>query len=1129
MKKSISRGNILTKKVPINHSLLIMKITIVLLFVVIFSVLAEPGYSQNAKVTMKKNDVILKEVLNEIEKQTDYLFIYADDVDTNVKVSIDMEQESVFTVLNTLLGDKNIQYSMEGNHIILSTDKMGNNRKESFASSVQQQKKHISGKVTDMSGEPVIGANIVEINETINGTVTDYDGNFSLQVEENATLRISYIGYLTQDVNTTGMTNIAIILLEDTQTLDELVVVALGVKRETKALTYNVQEIKAQELTSVKDANFINSLAGKIAGVQINSSASGIGGSSRVVMRGTKSLFGENNALYVIDGVPILNTKQEQPDSFYESPDGGDSDPVSFLNTEDVESVSVLTGAAAAALYGSQGANGVILITTKKGEAGKLKLTYSNNSQFMTPFVMPKFQNSYGSKDNGFNSWGAKLETPTSYNPTDFFQTAYTEMNSLNASVGSETNQTYVSLGHMLARGLIPNNDLSRINVNIRNSTDLIKDKLYLDLSLSYTRHNDLNMMTQGQYHNPLLPLYLFPRGDDFEKYKVYERYNADRNFKTQYWPYGNQGLGIQNPYWIANKEEFMNNTDRYSLTASLKYDLFDWINVLGRVRIDNTDNIYTRKISASSDLLFASENGYYQHRELTDRQTYADILANIDKRFDNISLTSTIGASIMDMQNEVSGLEGFLVLVPDFFSFENIDMADAQTRPIQSGYHDQTQALFATLQVGYKSLVYLDLTARNEWASQLAFTQDGTSFFYPSVGLSGIISDMASIPKNIVSFMKIRGSYSEVGNAPRRYITRNSYGMTNGSLNLISFYPAIGLKPELTKAFEVGINIRFLKNMFNLDATYYNTNTYNQLFEIEAGASAIGVSSAYINAGKVNNHGVELSLGYTNSFGPFQWNSNLTYTLNRNKIIELVPEGTIDPTTGETMSRSSFIVSANGTYRMELHEGQPMGDIYVSTLRKDQKGYVHVDSESGAVTADPNNWIKAGNVNPKYNIGWNNSFSFKGFELGFLIDARIGGVGVSATQALMDRYGVSETSAIARDEGGVLVNGGRLNPETYYAVVGGGTTGILSEYVYSSTNARLREASLGYTFPGKWFNGYIDQLHLSIIGKNLWMIYDKAPYDPEITASTGTYYQGFDYFMQPSLKSIGFSVKVQF
>lgn len=1116
--------NLLPKSKEITRIFIIMKITTLFLFVGILSVCAENSFSQTARVSIKKNNIQLEKVLSDIEKQTNYLFIYNDLVEVSRKVSVNVVDKPVNEVLNEIFRNSEIQYQMEGSHIVLSTRANPTDK-----SAPKQDTKHITGSVRDVNNEPLIGVSVL-VKGTSTGALTDIDGSFTVTAGEKDVLSFSYVGYITQEITVGNNTRFNIILKEDNVMLADVVVTALGIRREVKALTYNIQKIDAEALTTAKDANFINSLAGKVAGVQINSSASGIGGSSRVVMRGTKSLFGNNNALYVIDGVPVIDIRNEQPDSFYKSPDGGDSDPISFLNSDDVENISILTGAAAATLYGSQGANGVVLITTRKGEVGKLKINYSNSTQFMDPFVMPKFQDRYGTKGNEFNSWGA-LGTANSYQPKDFFQTGYTEMNSLSASVGSEVNQIYVSLGAMQARGIIPNNDLNRINLYVRNSTELIKDKLNLDLTVTYVNNKDINMMTQGQYHNPLLPIYLFPRGDDIEKYKVYERYNAERNFKTQFWgDYRDQGLGMQNPYWVVNKEQFKNTSDRYSATGVLRYKAFDWLNVTGRLRMDNTDNVYTRKISASADLLFASENGYYQNRKLRDRQIYADVLANIDKHFNNgISFTSTLGASIFDTRDDISGLEGFLVRVPDLFTLHNIDMNDSQTRAIQSGYRDQTQALFATFQFGYKSLVYLDLTARKEWASQLAFTDHGTSFFYPSVGLSGVLSDIFNMPEDFISFMKVRGSYSEVGNAPKRFITRNSYGVNSGNLNLISFYPAVGLKPELTKSFEIGTNIRLWKDKFNLDVTYYNTNTYNQLFNIEAGASAVGVSSAYINAGKVNNYGIELAFGYKEKFGPVNWNTNLTYTLNRNQVRELVPEGTIDPTTGETMSRDMLIVSQNGSYRMELHEGDPMGDIYVSTLRRDNNGYVHVDGESGAITADPNNWIKAGNVNPKYNLGWSNSFSYKGFDLGFLISARVGGVGVSATQALMDRFGVSETSAKARDEGGVLVNGGRLNPENYYSVVGGGTTGILSEYVYSSTNVRLRELSLGYTFPSDWFKGYINGLSVSLVGRNLWMIYNKAPYDPEITASTGTYYQGFDYFMQPSLRSLGFSVKVQF
>lgn len=1102
-----------------------MKITTLLLMICLSSVYAGNTYSQETKISLRQKDVQLEKVLSEIEQKTSYLFVYNNEVNVKRTVSIDASDQPVSKILNGIFKDTNISYTLEGSHIILSL----RNQQETSINNPKQANKTVTGIVKDLNDEPLIGVSVT-IKGSTNATITDLDGKYTLSVPSNATLVFTYVGYHPQEIIVGGKSVIDITLKENDVLLVDVVVTALGIRKETKALTYNVQKVSAEDITAVKDANFINGLSGKVAGVTINQSASGIGGSTRVVMRGTKSLFGDNNALYVIDGVPILNTKNDQPTALYESPDGGDGDAISFLNSDDIADISVLSGAAAAALYGSQGANGVILITTKKGGEGKLKINYSNSSMFMNPFIMPKFQNRYGTRGDGFNSWGEKNDNLKAYDPKDFFETAYTQINSLSGSVGTERSQTYVSVANTLAGGLIKNNDLNRLNLNIRNTTDLIKDKLSLDMTLSYSRQKDKNMLTQGQYHNPLLPLYLYPRGADFERIKIYERHNGQRNFDTQYWPYSNMGLGMQNPYWIANREEFKNKTDRYSYTGTLKYDIIKGLNIAGRLRMDNTENEYTKKISASSDLLFASENGHYMIRKRSNRQIYGDILANLDKRFyqDKISLTATLGTSIMDSKYSSAGFEGHLLTVPNLFTVHNIAMDDIQTKAIQGRYNDRTQAIFGTAQVGYNSMLYLDLTARNEWASTLAYTES-KSFFYPSVGVSGIISEMIKMPNDIISFLKIRGSYSEVGNAPMRYVTTQQYEIDRGLLIMNPYLPATKLKPENTKAFEVGLNMKTFKDKISLDATYYNTNTYNQLFKIDSSPSETGYSYYYLNAGKVNNWGLELALNYRDKIGQVEFETGFTYTFNRNKVISLVPQGTIDPTSGKEMGMNSVIVSESDSYRMMLNEGDPMGDIYVYTLKKDLHGNVYVDPVTGSVTADSKNWIKAGNAAPKYNIGWRNNISYKGFDLGFVVDARVGGIVVSATEALMDRFGVSERSAKARDEGGVLVNGGRLNPESYYAVVGGGNTGILSEYVYSATNVRLREATLSYTFPKQWFKGYIDNLSLSLIGRNLLMIYNKAPFDPELTASTGTYYQGFDYFMQPSLRSLGFGVKVQF
>lgn len=1075
------------------------------------------------KIDISLNNAPLKEFFSTIEKKTGYTFIY-NNIDLNQKVSVDKKQTSLQEVLSQVLSDKNIVFEVEGNHVILKTKIATSSAKPA------QAPRAITGVVADQSGEPLIGVSITIKGSTI-GTITDVDGRFAINAADNQQLVISYVGYTSKNVEIKANTSsLDIVLNENNVTLGAVVVTALGIKRESKTLTYNVQEIKTDQLTTVKDANFINSLAGKIAGVTINQSSSGIGGSARVVMRGVKSLFGENNALYVIDGIPVTNMKTAQTDSYYDVPDGGDSDGISSINPEDIESMSVLTGAAAAALYGAQGANGVILINTKKGVAGKVKVSYSNDTQFMSPFVMPKFQNTYGSPTGEFSSWGGKLDTPTNYDPKDFFQTGYSETNAVTLSGGTDQNQTYFSAASTNARGIIPNNTYNRYNFTFRNTTVLLKDKLTLDANISYIMSNNNNMMTQGQYHNPLIPIYLFPRGDDIEKYKVYERYNVDRNFPTQFWTYGVQDLSMENPYWIVNRENFGNNKQRYMFSPSLRYKVLDWLNITGRLRVDNSEDTYERKISASSSTLFASEAGNYLNMRTQYKNTYGDAIATIDKRFTKWSLNANMGGSFTDGVNNITGYEGHLLSVPNLFTFSNIDKSGADTHDIQDGYHESNQAVFTTLQLGYGNFVFLDLTGRNDWYSSLAFTDNEKSgFFYPSVGVSYVATELMDLSKYKVSFFKVRGSYSEVGNAPMRFLTSTTYKLENGTPQNLPSVPPTFLKPERTKSFEVGLNLRMFDGKLNLDMTYYNSNTYNQFFTFTMPPSS-GYKNFYLNGGKVNNWGIEGSLGFNQKIGPVDWRSNVTFTLNRNEIKELLPSDAKNPITGEPMTVTEIEpFEAQGSYKMILKKGGSLSDIYVSGLKTDENGYIHINAQTGAIQADVNNWMKAGSAAPRFNWGFSNSFSWNGIHVSGLVTARIGGVGVSATQALLDRHGASQASADARDNGGVVVNNGLLGAADYYKVVGGGPTGVLSQYVYSATNVRLQEVSLGYSLPKKWINGVFSNVSLSLIGKNLVMFHNKAPFDPELSASTSTYYQGFDYFMQPSLRSLGFGVKIDF
>ena len=1092
-----------------------MRISLTLLFLVVLQLSAENSYAQRMRIAISMSNVSVEQVLNKIEETSDYVFLYNDEtIQKSRIVSVRSKSGKITDILDDIFKGTDISYTVIDKQIILSKS----NKVNQTAKAIQ-----IKGTVKDALGEPLIGVSVL-VKGTSNGTVTDLDGRFSLNVSVGDILEFSYVGYAAQSVTVKNATPLDIVLSEDAQALDEVVVTALGIKREAKALTYNVQEIKAAGITKVKDANFVNSLSGKIAGVTINQSSSGTGGSSRVVMRGTKSLFGENNALYVLDGIPMQGLRTKQSDNFYESVEVADGDGISNINPEDIESMSVLTGASAAALYGNRGANGVILITTKKGAIGKPRISYSNSTSFSRPFVTPEFQNTYGRKEGEFKSWGDKLEKPSTYNPLDFFQTGFNTMNSIAVSTGTETNQTHISFGAVNSEGIIDNNKYNRYNFTFRNSWDIVKNVLSMDMGLFYIKQNNQNSNGQGMYYNPLVPIYLFPPSDDINKYAVYERYDADRNFKTQYWPYGNQGLGMQNPYWIINRNMFNTDRDRYIISLSMKWNITNWLNIIGRARIDNAYTDFERKLYASTDGLFSKSQGNYMNQEDKNTSTYLDFLVNVDKKFgENYHLLVNLGGSFYDEKYKSDTFEGNLVGVPNFFHPSNIPSTESNYN--KSELHTQTQSIYGKAEIGYRNFLYADVTGRIDWFSTLV----GTSkeyVCYPSAGLSVILSEILPLPEKIISFWKIRGSYAQVGNPPSAYLPYATVALENGNATSANFTPASHLKPEMTKAFEFGMDLRLFQNKLNIAATYYNSNTYNQLFKYELPPST-GYAFAYENAGKVNNWGIELSVGFNQDLGPVQWNSNLIYSMNRNEIKELLPEYVTDRTTGMTVkSPTEFSVATADSYRMILKEGGSMSDIYATKLKQDLHGNILITN--GGVSAEENTFIKVGSAAPKYNLGFRNSFSWKGLELDFLIDARVGGEVISATQALMDQFGVSQQTADARDNKGVVVNKGKLDAEQYYGTVASGKTGLLAHYVYSATNVCLREMSLSYMLPSKWFGEKLN-ISLSLTGHNLLMFYNKAPFDPELTANTGTYYQGFDYFMPPSLRSFGFGVKVNF
>ena len=1079
---------------------------------------ARPQDEGFISITMR--DVPLNEVMDEITGQSGYLFINRG-VDTGRTVSINVSDATIKEVCEALFTPVGISYDIQMSNIIIT-----NARKP--------EPVNISGTVLGEDGFPVPGAAVIE-SGTSNGTTADLDGKFSLTVSDaSASVTFSSLGYdsVTLPVGTRTIFNVP--LREEAVALEGTVVTALGIRRDEKALSYNVQEVSSEMLTEVKNANFINSLAGKVAGVTLNTSSSGVGGASKVVLRGNKSISQSSNALYVIDGIPMYNFGGGGGTEFDSK---GATESIADLNPEDISSISVLTGAAAAALYGSEAANGAIMITTKAGEAGKLKVSFSSNTEFLSPFVLPEFQSVYGtglngsSSSGGIFSWGAYIPESARYNytPNDYFETGHTYTNSFSVSGGTDKNQTYFSAAAVNSDGIIPNNRYDRYNFTFRNTTYFLKDRLKLDASASYIIQKDQNMTNQGVYSNPLVPAYLFPRGNNFDIYRNFERYNEATKLMEQFWGDDLVGdLRMQNPYWINYRNLRNNDKKRYMLTLSAQYDILDWLNVSGRVRIDNSSNLYTQKLYASSEstITEGGKNGHYTEARGFDSQTYADIMLNINKEFGrDWSLVANAGASINNIKTDTFTYGGPIQDNGLANVFNVMDLDDVAKRATKDGWNDETQSVFGSVEVGWKKMLYITVTGRNDWASQLAGSSQ-PSFFYPSAGLSWVPTALWDM--GILDYMKIRGSVASVGMPFPRFLTipTYEYDATNKIWKDKTHYPIGDLKPERTLTYEVGVEASLWQDL-NINLSWYLADTYNQTFDPSLPPSST-YTTIYLQTGNVRNTGVEASVGYGHTWNGFTWDSNFTFTWNRNEIRELAADA-VNPLTGEPLNLDKLDIKGLGRAKYVLKKGGTLGDLYTtSAIKRNDKGYIELDDSGQISIVDDGVDRYLGSVFPDYNLAWRNDFSWKGIRLGILFSGRIGGICYSATQANLDLYGASKATADARLAGGVLVNGREMvDAQKWYQAIGA-QSGLPQYYIYDATNFRLQELSVGYTLPARWFRN-VCRLTVSAVGHNLWMIWCKAPFDPEAVASTGNNYQGIDYFMMPSLRSMGFNIKLDF
>lgn len=1068
-------------------------------------------YAQNSsKITIKRKNISLQEALAEVRKLTHMSISYNDSQLPVNRISLDIEKQPLEQALKVILKGTGFTYLIKDNYIMIVPEQ---NIKKA-------KSRNISGNVVDAKGEPLIGVTVIE-KGTTNGAVTDLDGNYKITTKTaTPVLVFSYVGYQTKETHATE--NIVNIVLEDgAQELGEVVVTALGIKRSEKALSYNVQKVGNDAVTTVKSANFMNSLSGKVAGVNINASSAGMGGAARVVMRGPKSISQSNQALYVIDGIPVTGRSQgELKGDAMMYANQPETESIADVNPEDIESISVLSGPAAAALYGSAAAQGVVMITTKKGQEGKVSVTISNSSQFANPFVMPKFQDQYVNRPGEIKTWGDKAASEFgTYEPADFFNTGTNIQNNISLTAGTSKNQTYLSVGTTNAQGIIPNNSYDRYNFTFRNTTSFLNDKMTCDFNFNYIREKDKNLMAQGQWFNPLTSLYLFPRGESFDAIRTFEVYDPVRKIYVQNWNYGD-ALKMQNPYWVANRMNRTNDRNRYMVSASLKYEILDWLNVTGRLRWDDAATKQEDKRYASTLKLFApSDYGFYGYDKINDQTLYGDLMLNINKTLgENFSISSNMGASFSRLKYDVTGFQGGLKAPSNVFTPNAIDYGNAtnDNRPIFESYKHYINSMFISAELGYRSMLYLTLTGRNDWDSALHGTAQ-TSFFYPSVGVSAVISEMAKMPQ-MINYLKVRASWASVGSAIEPNLSsawRYEYNPALGTYKTVTYKFPKKFYPERTDSWEAGVTARLFGNALSVDLTVYQSNTRKQTLLRDVTSGAAGFNKEYIQTGNIRNRGLELSVGYTKSWADFTWSSSLAYSMNRNKIVELLENP------NEVVRQAGL--SGCGVV---LKKGGGMGDIYTYTdFKRDAEGNIALDSNGNVMQTNLSNPQYRGSVLPKGNLGFSNDFSWKGVNLGFVLTARLGGICMSQTQAILDEYGVSAVSAEARNNGGIAVNTGKISAEGYYAVVGGDNP-IWSEYIYSATNVRLQEAHISYTLPRKWLKS--KELTLGVTANNLFMIYRKAPFDPESTASTGTYYQGFDYFMQPSLRTLGFNIKLK-
>ena len=991
----------------------------------------------------------------------------------------------------------------------------------------------VKGVVCDAQGEAIVGVNIIE-KGTMNGVTTDRRGKFSLEIDLHGTLIVSFVGYRTRIIPVEGRTDFVITLEHDYILLDDVIVTALGLQKKESALSYAAIQVDKDELVRVKNPNMIVALMGKVAGMQVNRSFSGMGGAVKVVMRGNRSVAGNNQPLYVIDGVPMLNESSEQPyTAIGGTADAGNRDAgdgISNLNPEDIESISILKGAPAAALYGTQAANGVILITTKKGLAGKQEVAFTSSVAFDKAMMLPKLQNHYGMSDE-IESWGER-ENITTGNPIpSFFRTGVTAIHSLSFMTGNERVQTYFSYANTMGKGILGKHELSKHNINFRETATFYEGRLKIDGNVNLlSQHVKNRPVPGGFYMNPLVGLYRFPRGMDITEYKEhFEVWSEERHLNVQNWHAPTEDFE-QNPYWIQERITSRDQRTRAIVSLALNLKITNCFSVQARGNVDYVNDKFRQKYYASTAPALAGNNGRYIDSGNEQEQTYGDVIGTYKGKFSDFSLDVSLGVSISRKKaNELRyDSKTASLKFANVFNIANINMNTSAYISEQIDAIREMQSLFITTQIGFRDYLFLDVSARNDWSSTLAYTsRESRGFFYPSIGVSCLMNRVLKLPEQVTSG-KVRVAWSKVGNDIPLYITNPvAHVLAGGGIQASDAASFEEMKPEMSLSVEVGTEWKFFDSRLHIDFTYYQTHTKNQFFKLPA-KDGDEYAYRYVNAGNIQNTGVELMIeGTPVEIKNFSWKTGINYAFNKNKVVRLHAELPV-------FQYGPYGFSSS--YAMKLKKGGSFGDIYGKAFKRDTDGKILYETDGERqglpMIEGDGNTVKVGNANPDFTLGWTNTFSWKGLVLSLLVDGRYGGKVLSQTQADMDMYGVTKVTGDARDRGYVMLEGEKItNVKGFYKSIVGGRAGVTEYYMYDATNFRLRELALGYTFPKRWMEAtkFFRDVQLAFTARNLFFIYKEAPFDPDLILSTGNDNQAIEVYGMPTTRSMGFSLRVMF